>query len=308
MKKLLLLLLLAITIITSCKKDKIEPIPAKPQPIVQLPSKNPTDTPILPEWTSIPDQNFENGLIALGYDNILDGKVLTSKISGIVKIKLEHLRIKDITGIENFIGLEFLSLWDNDFTSINVRSLKKLKLLGLSECPIDTIDLSQNKELVEINFQNASNRASDPLYPYGKTLGFTKLDLKHNVKMERIYLWTNRITELDVSMLPRLTDLWIGSSVGNGLKSGNPIKSLDLSKNSNLNVIVAGGCDLQFLNIKGTANNGVPRTCTTNNNPNLFEIKVTSVVAINAYANSSINGGLVSDIWYAKDAHTKYVE
>jgi Leucine-rich repeat (LRR) protein len=307
MKKLLLILL-SITIIISCKKDIVKPIAPKTPSVDTTRIIPPTPPVVTVQVTLIPDQNFENGLIALGFDDVLDGKVLTSKISSITKLKLEHLRIKDITGIENFIGLEFLSLWDNDFTSINVRSLKNLKSLCLSECPIDTIDLSQNKELVEIAFQNASNRASDPSYPYGKTLGFTKLDLKHNVKMERIYLWTNRITELDVSMLPRLTDLWIGGSVGNGLNSGNPIKSLDLSKNSNLNVIVAGGCDLQFLNIKGTANNGVPRTCTTHNNPNLFEIKVTSVTAINAYANSSINGGLVSNIWYAKDEHTKYVE
>lgn len=298
MKKLLSLLLL-IAIITSCKKDNIAPVEPTPVPPIITVQKS-------DKWTFIPDQNFEKGLIDQKLDTILDGKVLTINIASLTKLKLEHLRIKDITGIESFVGLEFLSLWDNDFKTINIRNLKKLKILGLSECPIDTIDLSQNKELVEINFQHASERASEPAYPYGKTLGLTKLNLSNNTKMQRIYLWTNRIKELDVSMLPNLTDLWIGGT--GGAKSGNPIKRLDLSKNPKLNVIVLSGCDLEYLNIKGTANNGVPRTCTTRFNLNLLEIKVTNINAINTYRNTMINGSPISNGWYAKDDHTKYVE
>ena len=35
------------------------------------------------QYTSIPDQNFEQALIDLGYDNVIDGQVSTSNIIGI---------------------------------------------------------------------------------------------------------------------------------------------------------------------------------------------------------------------------------
>jgi hypothetical protein len=293
MKKLLLLL--AITIV-SCSTPSITE-----EPYIITP-------PALPEWTLIPDLKFETALISLGHDNLLDGKVLTSNISLLRSIRLEHLRIENISGIESFINLETLLLWDNDFTSINLRSLKKLKLLGLSECPLTILDLSQNTELVELDFQNNSQRISDPTYEYGKTKGLIGLDLTYNTKLERIYLWVNRITSLDVSNCPRLTDLWLGVGFNNP-NGGNPIQHLDLSENPILNVIVLDGCDLRTLNIKNTANNGVPRTCSTSNNPNLYEIKVNNVNLVNSYRASTNNvGNPISTTYWKKDTQTIYVQ
>lgn len=291
MKKLTLLLAI---IVASCSTPNMIPTPEPPKP------GN--------EWTQIPDSRFETGLIELGFDDVLDGRVLTSRISGVTTLKLEHKRIQNINGIEAFTNLESLSLWDNDFTEINIRSLKKLKTLCLSECPLTTVDLSQNTELLEIAFQNASQRASDPNYAYGKTKGFEALDLRYNTKLQRIYLWTNRIKALDVSMCPNLTDLWLGGS-GSGANSGNPIEHLDLSNNPKLNNIVLDNCALKSLNIKNTANAGVPRICTTNANPELFEIKVSSIDRINAYRNTLNSQGIpMSEISWKKDSQTNYIE
>ena len=296
MKKLTLLL--SLIILSACSTSELID---EPQIITNPP------TPIN-EWTQIPDVKFETGLIELGLDDVIDGRVLTSRVSQTVTLKLEHKRIQNISGIEAFTNLEFLSLWDNDFTEINLRNLKKLRILILSECPLNTVDLSQNTELEEIAFQNASQRASDPNYAFGKTKGFQYLDLRYNTKLQRIYLWTNRIKTLDVSMCPNLTDLWLGGSES-GPNSGNPIEHLDLSNNPKLNTIVIDNCALKSLNIKNTANGGVPRVCLTIGNPGLFEIKVTSVDRINAYRNSlNMQGIPMSDISYKKDNHTKYVE
>lgn len=265
----------------------------------------------LPEWTIIQDDKFEKSLILQGIDDVFDGKVLTSKVRNLKYFKMEHTRVKDITGIENFVSLEFLLLWDNDFTTINVTQMKRLKILGLSECPVSSIDLTQNTELVEIDFQHNANRFDDPTYPYGKTVGFTSLDLSKNGNMERIYIWTNRITSLDVSKCVNLTDLWIGGSMSqyNKAGGGNPIETLDLSNNSKLNVLVADGCNLKNLNIKNTANKGVPRTCITKNNPNLLQIKVSDVNRINTWRNTlNAAGSPIYNVWYSKDDITQYVE
>lgn len=263
----------------------------------------------LPEWTLIPDGNFEKSLISQGLDNIQDGKVLTSNISSLKLFRMEHARVKDMTGIESFISVENLFLWDNDFTTINLTKNTKIKILGLSECPLNSIDLSKNTELVELDFQHNSTRANDPTYAFGKTVGFTNLDLSKNTKLERIYVWMNRLKAIDVSMCPNLTDLWLSGGYGDR-GSGNPIESLDLSKNPKFNVLVATDCNLKYLNIKGTANNGVPRTCTTKGNASLNEIKVNNIGAINSWRETAAGAGgtLVKEVWYLKDDHTKYVE
>jgi hypothetical protein len=322
MKKLLTLF--AILLVTSCSKDELEintnntPI-NQTNPVVIIDyTQPPTQAELnsLPVWTEIPDPALEQVLVDKGLDNVLDGRVLTSNISTITGYEspdgtvmgqyarmFEHKNIQNTTGIENFIGLQFISFWDNPITTINVSSLKRLKILGLSECPIDgTVDISQNLQLVELNFQHNSDRADDPTYPYGKTLGLTSLDVSNNHKLERIYLACNRISFLNISHLSKLTDLWA---------QHNPIQSLNLSTNSKLNVIVLEGCSLNYLNIKGTARNGVPRTCITFNNPNLYQIKVDNVAAINAWRASFPNPGIpttVADVWYKKDPHTIYVE
>lgn len=268
------------------------------------------NTPIgLPEWTKIPDSIFEKSLINQGIDDVADGKVLTSKVSTLKFFRMEHTHVKDITGIESFVSLETLFLWQNDFTNIDVSHNTKLKILGLSECPINSIDLSKNTELVEIDFQHDSQRAKDSTYPFGKTIGLTSLNLTNNTKMERIYVWLNRLTSIDVSMCSNLTDLWIsGGYEDKG--SGNPIENLDLTHNPKFNVLVATNCNLKSLNIKGTANNGVPRTCTTKGNPLLTQIKVNNVAAINNWRATPAGAGgtLVSEVWYLKDDHTVYVE
>lgn len=258
----------------------------------------------LPVFTSIPDVNFEKALIDKKLDTILDAKVRIANIINLEQLFLDQAGILNMTGIQAFKNLKNLSVYKNaNLKTLDVTQNTKLTNLCISDCDISTIDISQNTELVEITFQNYAGADT----PYGTTKGLTSLDLSTNTKLQKIYLGANRLTSLSVSNCPNLVDLWIGSGEWqfNNPKGGNFIESLDLSNNPRLNVIIADNNRLNYLNIKGTANNGVPRTCTTKNNPNLLEIKVTNRVAVTNYVNylNSIN-----NIWYAKDPQTQYVE
>jgi len=67
-----------------------------------------------PQYTLIPDVNFENKLIALGIDTgTADGKVLTSKVSSITELNLYNSNIGDLTGVEDFQALKNLNLMSN---------------------------------------------------------------------------------------------------------------------------------------------------------------------------------------------------
>ena len=54
------------------------------------------------QQTYIPDNNFEQALINLGYDNVLDNYVITSNISNIGYLDVSSQNISDMTGIHDF--------------------------------------------------------------------------------------------------------------------------------------------------------------------------------------------------------------
>jgi hypothetical protein len=110
--------------------------------------------------------------------------------------------------------------------------------------------------------------------------------------MERIYLSDNRLTNLDVSNNPNLTDIWA---------EGNKLQSLNLTKNPFLNMVIVPNNLLSYLNIKGTANMGVPANVVTKGNASLYEIKVDNVGRINDKLKICV-------ACYERDGHTKYVE
>ena len=70
-------------------------------------------TPLLfAQTTAIPDSNFEQALIDLGHDDILDGQVLTTNVENITSIDVSQNYIADLSGIEAFLSIEILNCSD----------------------------------------------------------------------------------------------------------------------------------------------------------------------------------------------------
>ena len=312
MKKLLLLS--AIILLSACDPGEI-PVDPTPKPVTDapLPPDPIIDTPVptinlsnLPEWTLIPDQKFENALISQGIDDIPDGRVLTSKISTLKVLKVEHAGVTNTTGLENFLSLEFLSLWDNPITSIDITHNVLLKILGLSETYLETIDLSKNTELYSVEFQGNSDRNEDSSYAWGKTRGFTSLDFSHNLKLQRIYVQCNRLTSLNVRMLPKLTDLWIGSS-HTGRTGGNYIKTIDLTGNPYLSTFIAEGGTFEYIDARNANSAGnIMVNVNLTNNPDLTKVRVTNLSLIKS-VNAIPRSANQRAPWYY-DAHTVLFE
>ena len=72
------------------------------------------------QLTMIPDANFEQRLISFGYDNILDGVVLTAAIDTVTELQVGYYGISDLTGIEDFTALTYLNCAHNNLTSLNI--------------------------------------------------------------------------------------------------------------------------------------------------------------------------------------------
>ena len=147
------------------------------------------------QLTNIPDDNFEQHLINIGVDDILDDYVLTSNISSLTSLQLA---VGDnIIGIEDFTSLDYL----------------RLEGSGGNET-ISAIDLSQINWVSEITIY-AISTLTDLILP------------QNNSSLE--YLNINSNTNLSSILLPI-----INSSLTHLNIHSNAINSIDLTNQQNL--------------------------------------------------------------------------
>jgi hypothetical protein len=126
---------------------------------------------VLPTWTTIADANFERALVAMGLDDVVDGRVLTSNISGVTQLSIRRdyynpttasgamfsnvfsdngyayatgtsNLITDVTGLENFKSLRALWFDNQQATNFNFSNMKNLQFLSLWQAPVTSLDVS----------------------------------------------------------------------------------------------------------------------------------------------------------------------
>tara|TARA_Y100001968_G_scaffold324325_1_gene363438 strand:+ start:608 stop:1321 length:714 start_codon:yes stop_codon:yes gene_type:complete len=131
--------------------------------------------------TYVPDDNFEQFLINMGYDDVLDNYVLTSNIntlSGLSIFSAIDEPIFDITGIQDFTMLQSLSCSYNYLDEVDLSGMFYLQnvtltgnyitCLNISNCPslyqlfvennfLEQLDISDNNSLEYLNTSGNPN-------------------------------------------------------------------------------------------------------------------------------------------------------
>ena len=127
---------------------------------------------VVAQNTYVPDNNFEQRLIDLGYDSSLDDSVLTNNISSLTTLDISHKGISDLTGLQDFSNLETLICFHNSFTRLDtiLSTLLFLKNLDCSFNSLISLDLSKNLLLSQL----------DAKYNQLQTLN---LDNNHNLRI-----------------------------------------------------------------------------------------------------------------------------
>ncbi len=184
--------------------------------------------------TYVPDDNFEQALIDLGYDaGVLDDYVPTGNISGVTLLNLYSKNIADLTGIEDFIALTMLNCSDNQLTSLDVSSNTALIQLYCNSNQLTSLDLSSNTTLN--HFQCMSNQISS-------------LDVSGCPALYLLYCHQNQLSSLDVSVNTNLTNLWCYS---------NQLSSIDVSANTTLTQLKCYSNQLSSLDVRNGNNENV---------------------------------------------------
>ncbi len=119
------------------------------------------------QLTYIPDDNFEQALIDLGHDTVLDDYIPTNNILYLGSLDVNNKGINDLTGIEDFTGLYYLNVSGNNLTSIDLRTNVALQEFYCIGNQITSLNLSQNiilnkfsglnNQLTNLNIQNGNN-------------------------------------------------------------------------------------------------------------------------------------------------------
>jgi Leucine-rich repeat (LRR) protein len=182
-------------------------------------------------FTNIPDANFEQALIDLGYDNLIDGKVITSKIDHIDSLNVVAKNIIDFSGIEGFTNLKHLYCGNNQLTSLDLSQNSQLIVLFCGKNELSTLNLTQNTYLKWVSCsENLLSNIILNSCNYLEWLSIwnnqlTTLDISQNSNLFYLNCDRNQLTTLDISSNTALTDLDCGS---------NQLSSLDVSSNTAL--------------------------------------------------------------------------
>ncbi len=142
--------------------------------------------------TDIPDPAFEQALIELGFDNVLDGSVATSSIENITDLVMNDKGISSLEGLSDFSSLVNLWVNDNMLSSINISQNSNLKFI-----------FAERNSLSEINVVNLSSL--EKLGLNGNQL--TSIDVTNNFDLEQLVIPDNSIENIDVSSNFSLTIL-----------------------------------------------------------------------------------------------------
>ena len=169
------------------------------------------------QTTAIPDSNFEQKLIDLGHDDILDGSVLTSTVEVIIDLDLRYSEISDLTGIEAFTALTTLNVKNNNLTTLDVSACIALTYLNIRTNQLSALDVGACIALTELD-------------AYRNEL--TTVDLSTNTALAYLQVGANQLTALDVSANTALIQLEVNH---------NQLTALDLSQNTSLTYLASVG-------------------------------------------------------------------
>tara|TARA_B100000945_G_scaffold115406_1_gene91657 strand:+ start:1421 stop:2263 length:843 start_codon:yes stop_codon:yes gene_type:complete len=157
------------------------------------------------DLTYVPDNNFEQALIDLGYDDVIDNYVLTENINTVTSLSLLSLGINDLTGIEDFLSLMIFSCNGNNLIEVNLSNNVKLVNLQMNNNNLDMLDISYNTNLIRLecveNNLEQLNVSNNTLLEYLNchNNSLPELDVSNNILLKSLRCHRNLLTELDVS-------------------------------------------------------------------------------------------------------------
>ncbi|RPG59870.1 MAG: hypothetical protein CBD51_002425 [Flavobacteriales bacterium TMED191] len=138
------------------------------------------------QQTFVPDDAFEQALINFNIDPnpILDDSVPTAIISTLANLAIDNKGINDLTGIEDFIYLDYLNCEGNNLEELNLSGNSLLTFLDCSNNNLNELSLTNNALLNTLNCSNNN---------------LNNLNISNCIELSHLQCDNNNLNELDVS-------------------------------------------------------------------------------------------------------------
>jgi hypothetical protein len=186
----------------------------------------------LREYILSTDYNYEGKGVLIhlpqgwGYFPINQGNT----IEGAKSISAINRDISNAKGLELFVNLTDLNVYENNLSALNVTPFKSLLTLNCGNNKLSALNLTNNTELTNLNCSNNQ---------------LTTLNLANQTKLIGLDCGNNQLTSLTLACSDTLTGLRCG---------GNKLTSLNLSEYKKLNTLYCGTNRLTSLTLpKGDA-------------------------------------------------------
>ena len=220
-------------------------------------------------FTTIPDAFFEQALIDLNYDDVIDGKVLTSNIEQILNLDISDRSISNLTGIQDFKSLIELNCSNNFLNALNVSGMLFLERLNCNSNYL----LTNNVNDINGLFNTTGTLSLTELYCSGNNLN--NLDTSQNSNLRVLDCSDNNLSLLNINNNALLRILNC---------SNNKLTSLDLSDGE---ILIEVNCDSNEISNLVTSDilNTTLTTLSCANN------KISSLLVDNYEALTTLNSG-----------------
>jgi len=223
------------------------------------------------QLTRIEDSNFEQQLINLGYDDVLDGGVITVDIASVQQLNISNSNISDLTGIEDFMSLKSLNCMNNDLTSLPINQNVNLESLNCFGNYLNSLDMSQIPLLMSLNCGNNI---------------LLSLDVTANSNLEELYCSNNNLYSLDVSANYNLEILHCNNNVITNLNLSNNTLLIDLQCEENLLLDLDVSTNLYLENISCALNLIQNFNLVSNVNLNNLNCSGNSIISLDFSSNT----------------------
>ena len=167
------------------------------------------EKPLPIDEVHFPDAPFRQWVLD-NADEDKDGKLTKDEIRRIKVIDAHDQGIRDITGIEHFVYVEEVYLYNNYIREVDFTYNVRLRKVHVYNNEITKVNVKYNVELEEF-------------YIYNNYI--TTIDVTKNIKLKRFHIYNNYITQINLIYNVELVDLYIYN---------NRITTIDLTKNVKL--------------------------------------------------------------------------
>lgn len=143
---------------------------------------------------AIPDMAFEQALIDLNFDDVLDGEVGIDRIDFVTELIIDDKGITDLAGIEAFDQLESLNIRNNGLTSLDLTNNPGLLFVWVEDNQLESLNVAGLTALEKIGLDRNN---------------LEQINVRTNVALQLLTVSENELSGIDVSNNVALTDFTV---------------------------------------------------------------------------------------------------